>query len=61
MPLPIYVVTFAIPATYFIEILRGVILRAADFRDLLVPVIGLTLCGAAVLGLSVFRFQKRLV
>lgn len=27
MPLPIYLVTFAIPATYFIEILRGIVLR----------------------------------
>ena len=60
MPLPIYVVTFAIPATYFIEILRGVILRAAEFRDLIAPVMGLILCSGIVLGLSVFRFQKRL-
>ncbi len=60
MPLPIYVLTFGIPATYFIEILRGVVLRAADFRDLVGSVVGLILCGAIVMGLSVFRFQKRL-
>lgn len=59
MPLPIYLLTFGIPATYFIEILRGVILRSADFWDLLVPVIGLSLCGAAVLLLSLTRFHKR--
>ena len=34
MPLPIYVLTFAIPVTYFIEILRGIVLRGADFMDL---------------------------
>ncbi|WP_182866080.1 ABC transporter permease [Rhodopirellula sp. JC639] len=60
MPLPIYLVTFAIPATYYIEILRGVVLRGADFIDLVPWVAGLTICGAIVLILSVLRFQKRL-
>ncbi len=60
MPFPIYVVTFGIPATYFIEILRGIVLRAADFRDLLPWVSGLIVCGAVVLTLSVSRFQKQL-
>ncbi len=60
MPLPIYLITFAIPATYFIEILRGVVLRGADFIDLVPWVVGLTICGAIVLILSVLRFQKRL-
>ena len=60
MPLPIYVLTFAIPATYFIEILRGIVLRAAELRDLIPAVVGLVVCGAAVMSLSAFRFQKRL-
>lgn len=60
MPLPIYLITFAIPVTYFIEILRGIVLRAADFFDLIPSVIGLTLCGLTVITGSVMRFQKRL-
>jgi ABC transporter DrrB family efflux protein len=60
MPLPIYLVTFGIPVTYFIEILRGIVLRGADLLDLLPSVIGLTICGVVVLSLSVMRFQKRL-
>jgi ABC-type multidrug transport system permease subunit len=60
MPLPIYLVTFAIPATYYIEILRGVVLRGADFIDLVPWVAGLSICGVIVISLSVFRFQKRL-
>lgn len=60
MPLPIYLVTFAIPATYYIEILRGVVLRGADLQDLLPWIAGLVICGTVVLLLSVFRFQKRL-
>ncbi|MCA9139476.1 MAG: ABC transporter ATP-binding protein/permease, partial [Planctomycetales bacterium] len=61
MPLVIYFATFAIPATYFIEILRGVVLRGADLIDLAPWVVGLTICGFVVLTLSVMRFQKRLV
>ena len=60
MPLPIYVITFAIPVTYFIEILRGIVLRGADFVDLLPWVCGLTICGLVVLTLSVTRFRKQL-
>jgi ABC transporter DrrB family efflux protein len=59
MPLPIYLLTFGIPVTYFIEILRGIVLRAADFRDLIPSIIGLAVCGLVVLSLSVVRFQKR--
>ncbi len=60
MPTPIYVVTFAIPVTYFIEILRGIILRSAGLPDLLPHVVGLAVCCAAILGLSVARFRKQL-
>ncbi|QDT02142.1 putative ABC transporter ATP-binding protein YbhF [Rubripirellula lacrimiformis] len=60
MPLPIYLVTFLIPVTYYIEILRGVVLRGADLSDLMPWVLGLTICGVVVLSLSVSRFQKRL-
>jgi ABC-type multidrug transport system permease subunit len=60
MPAPIYLLSFAIPVTYFIEILRGVILRGADLVDLLPHVIGLALCCLAVLGLSLSRFRKQL-
>jgi ABC transporter DrrB family efflux protein len=60
MPAPIYLLTFAIPATYFIEILRGVVLRAADLLDLLPWIIGLTACCCVVLSLSIMRFRKQL-
>jgi len=60
MPLPIYVVTFGIPVTYFLEILRGIVLRGADLVDLLPQVAGLTICTVIVLGLAIARFQKHL-
>ncbi len=49
MPLPIYLFTFAIPVTYFIEILRGIVLRGADFIDLVPHVVGLSLCCLGIL------------
>lgn len=60
MPAPVYWLTFAIPVTYFQEILRGVVLRGADLVDLLPQVIGLTTCGVLILGLSLARFRKQL-
>ena len=60
MPLPIYALSFLLPVTYFIEILRGVVLRAADLQDLVPHVAGLLACCLALLALSVARFQKRI-
>lgn len=60
MPLPIYAISFALPATYFIEILRGIILRGAVLADLTPAITGLTICCVVVLSASIMRFRKRL-
>ena len=60
MPLPIYLFTFIIPVTYFLEILRGIVLRGADITDLLPHIAGLTLCCLAIISISLKRFQKQL-
>jgi ABC-type multidrug transport system permease subunit len=60
MPLAIYAFTFAIPATYFLEILRGIVLRGADMNDLMPQTIGLAACCIAILLISVSRFRKQL-
>ena len=39
MPSPIYEATFLLPATYFIEILRGIVLRGAGLFDM-IPWVG---------------------
>jgi ribosome-dependent ATPase len=60
MPGPIYVLTFLIPVTYFMEILRGIVLRAADLRDLWPHVVGLSICCVVIFSLSILRFRKQL-
>ncbi|MFO1096573.1 MAG: ABC transporter permease, partial [Planctomycetaceae bacterium] len=60
MPFPIYMLSFGIPVTYFLEILRGIVLRGADFYDLWPQVAALTCCGAVIFSLSVLRFHKQL-
>ena len=60
MPWPIYMASFAIPVTYFIEIMRGIVLRGADLVDLASSVLGLSICCLAILTLSLLRFRKQL-
>jgi ribosome-dependent ATPase len=60
MPTPMYLLSFAIPVTYFIEILRGIILRSASIVDLVPHICGLVICCAAALTLSIARFRKQL-
>ena len=60
MPGPIYLMTFAIPVTYFLEILRAIVLRGADFWDVLPSVTGLSICTLAILTFSLLRFRKQL-
>jgi ribosome-dependent ATPase len=60
MPGPIYLATFAIPVTYYLEILRAIVLRGADLFDVLPSVIGLTVSTIVVLAFSLMRFQKQL-
>ena len=60
MPSIIYVLTFGIPVTYFLEILRGVVLRGADAFDLWPQILGLTICTCVIFSLSIMRFRKQL-
>jgi ABC transporter DrrB family efflux protein len=60
MPLPIRAVSSLLPVTYFVEILRGVVLRGAGAADLAPSILGLTACAAALLLISVLRFKKQL-
>ena len=58
MPTPIYALSHAIPATYFIEILRGLVLRGATGPELahhVIPLVGLGILMSVAVAL---RFRK---
>ena len=53
-------ISYVLPLTYFIEISRGVMLKAAPISGLWEPIALLAVLAAAVLGLAVFRFRRDL-
>ncbi len=60
MPWPIQWLTLVIPVTYFIEILRAIVIRGAGFLDVYRWVFCLALCCVSVIFLSLARFRKQL-
>lgn len=60
MPLIMYLIGYFIPLTYFLEILRGIILRGASFVSLLHNVIPLFLYGVMILYFAIKRFKKQI-
>ncbi|MHB1034923.1 MAG: ABC transporter permease [Pirellulales bacterium] len=60
MPLPIYIVSCFIPVTYYIDILRGIILRGASAWQLWLPSTVLLGFGGLIFLASTLRFKKRL-
>jgi ABC-2 type transport system permease protein len=60
MPLPIYWLSFAIPVTYYVQILRGIILRGAGLWALWPQTLALAGFAVALVSLSSLRFKKRI-
>jgi ABC transporter DrrB family efflux protein len=60
MPVALRTISYFIPATHFIEIIRGIVLRGASFTDLLPEVMTLGGMGLVLLMLSALRFRKKL-
>jgi len=49
------------PVRWFVEVMRGVMLRGAGFGDLWVQLVALLAIGSAILIFAALRFRKRLV
>ncbi len=60
MPIPVQYLTYLNPLRYFMQIVRGLFLKGAGVESLWQEIAALSVFGAAILGLSVLRFQKTL-
>ena len=58
LPLPLRMISYALPATHFIRIARGIVIRGASFADLWQPVLALVLISAVLIAASARAFQK---
>jgi len=58
MPPVMQAVSYTLPLTYFLEILRGIIVRGAGLTDLWVPATATVVFGVVVLGLASIRFAR---
>lgn len=61
MPLPFHIVSYFVPASYYINITRGIILRGAGIRHLWLDALVLLAMGCALIVLAARRFQKKVI
>ncbi|HKP98225.1 MAG TPA: ABC transporter permease [Fibrobacteria bacterium] len=60
MPLPLRIISHIIPATYFLEIVRGVILKGVGLRELWAPLLILCAEGIALMSVAIRKFKVKL-
>lgn len=60
MPKWVQVITYAVPARYFVEIARGVMLKAQPFSELLTPTLLLAVVGTFFFARAGMAFKKKL-
>lgn len=60
LPLPLRLLSTLIPARYFVDTLRGVLLRGNGFTELWPQLMALTLFATLMLASAMGRFQRRL-
>jgi ABC-2 type transport system permease protein len=58
LPLPLRMVSYVLPATHFIKIARGIVIRGATFVDLWEPVLALLVISSVLIGVSAGAFKK---
>ena len=58
LPTPLRVVSYLLPATHFIKIARGIVIRGATFGDLWEPVLSLLAISLVLIAISARAFQK---
>ena len=58
LPAPLRAISYILPATHFIKIARGIVIRGASFTDLWQPVTALLVISAVLIALSARAFKK---
>jgi ABC-2 type transport system permease protein len=58
MPKPIQIVTYVVPARYFLVALRGIVLKGVDLAVVWRDILALVIYAGAVLGLSSVRLAR---
>jgi len=60
MPKPIYPITYFLPMTYAVHIVRGIVIRGTPVSALIIDLCALIFFCVGLVSLSTIRFQKRL-
>jgi len=58
LPAPLRVIAYILPATHFIKIARGIVIRGATFSDLWEPVLALLAISTVLIAVSARAFRK---
>ncbi|MBY0451071.1 MAG: ABC transporter permease [Cyanobacteria bacterium] len=61
MPWFIKIVSYSLPLTYYLEIIRGVVIKGTGFMELWPQTVLLTILAIVLLGASINRFKKQVV
>ena len=61
MPLAIQLITYLVPARYFLVILRGIVLKGSGIASYWKDMLALILMSIATLGLSIRRIRKNII
>ncbi|MDP2984792.1 MAG: ABC transporter permease [Candidatus Latescibacter sp.] len=59
MPAPIRIITYLVPAKYYLEIIRGILLKSSTFSQLQGQVLFLAVLGTAFVIIASLRFKTR--
>ncbi len=57
-PVAIQAISYAVPARYFVALVRGVILRGAEIQDIWRPLLSLSIFSVVILGLASVRASR---
>ncbi len=60
MPLPLQMIASVVPARYFVDVLRAVLLRGAGWADVWPSCVALAVFAAAVLAIATARFKREI-